>query len=106
IRHFNGIKIDRQLITTLVERWRKETHCFNFHEGECTITLKDIAILTDLPIDGYVICVDSTPPAKVVANMSGWEHFIWSVTGLVLPEKGDHDRGGHSVGSVSTELKL
>ncbi|CAI0384239.1 unnamed protein product [Linum tenue] len=37
----------------MVERWRKETQCFNFREGECTITLKDIAILTDLPIDGW-----------------------------------------------------
>ncbi|CAI0551714.1 unnamed protein product, partial [Linum tenue] len=71
IRHFNRIKIDHQLITALVERWRKETHRFNFREGECTITLKDIAILTDLPIYGDVICVESTPPAKVVANMSG-----------------------------------
>ncbi|CAI0433399.1 unnamed protein product [Linum tenue] len=104
IRHFNGIKIDRQLITTLVERWRKKTHCFNFLEGECTITLKDIVILTDLPIDGDVICVDSSPPPKVVANMSGWQHFIWSATGLVPPEKGDHDAESHpplSKGQVS-----
>ncbi|CAI0452020.1 unnamed protein product [Linum tenue] len=68
----------------MVERWRKETHCFNFREGECTITLKDIAILTDLPIDGDVVCVDSTAPPKVVANMSGWQHFIWTVTGSLL----------------------
>ncbi|CAI0463458.1 unnamed protein product [Linum tenue] len=104
IRHFNGIKIDRQLITALVERWRKETRCFNFREGECTNTLKDIAILTDLPIDGDVICVDSTPPPKVVANMSGSQHFIWTVTGLCPPEKGDHDADGHpalSKGQVS-----
>ncbi|CAL1382729.1 unnamed protein product [Linum trigynum] len=88
----------------MVERWRKETHCFNFREGECTITLKDIAILTDLPIDGDVVCVDSTPTPKVVANMSGWQHFIWTVTGLCPPEKGDHDADGHpplSKGQVS-----
>ncbi|CAI0425288.1 unnamed protein product, partial [Linum tenue] len=102
--HFNRIKIDRQLIAALVERWRKETRCFNFREGECTITLKDITILTDLPIDGDVVCVNSTPPPKVVANMSGWQHFIWMVTGLCPPEKGDHDADGHpplSKGQVS-----
>ncbi|CAL1413764.1 unnamed protein product [Linum trigynum] len=27
--------------------------------------------------------------------MSGWQHFIWTVTGLCLPEKGDHDADGH-----------
>ncbi|CAI0430289.1 unnamed protein product [Linum tenue] len=68
--HFNGIKINRQLITTLLERWRKETHCFNFLKGEMTITLNDIAILTDLPIDGDVVCMDSHAPDKV-GNMSG-----------------------------------
>ncbi|CAI0382427.1 unnamed protein product [Linum tenue] len=76
----------------MVERWRKETHCFNFREGECTITLKDIAILTDLPIDGDVVCVDSTPPPKVVANMNGWQHFIWTVTGLARRENGSRVR--------------
>ncbi|CAI0403879.1 unnamed protein product, partial [Linum tenue] len=62
IRHLLGIKVDRQLITALVERWRKETHCFNFREGECTITLKDVAILTHLPIDGKAVCVSDPPP--------------------------------------------
>ncbi|CAI0460755.1 unnamed protein product [Linum tenue] len=74
----------------------------HFCEGECTITLKDIAILTDLSIDGDVICVDSTPPGK--ANMSGWQHFIWIVIGLCPPEKGDHDADGNppmSKGQVS-----
>ncbi|CAI0433364.1 unnamed protein product [Linum tenue] len=94
IRHFNGIKIDRQLITTLLERWRKETHCFNFLEGEMTITLKDIAILTDLPIDGDVVCVGSHAPDKV-GNISGWQHLIWTSTRLTVPEKGEHDEEGH-----------
>ncbi|CAI0551111.1 unnamed protein product, partial [Linum tenue] len=93
ISHFNGIKIDRQLIIALLERWRKETHCFNFLESKMTITLKDIAILTDLPIDGDV-CVDSHAPDKV-GNMSSWQHLIWTATRLIVPEKGGHDEEGH-----------
>ncbi|CAI0467500.1 unnamed protein product, partial [Linum tenue] len=69
IRHFLGIKVDRQLITALVERWRKETHCFNFREGECTITLKDVAILTHMPIDGKAVCVSDPPPPPPPARI-------------------------------------
>ncbi|CAI0545087.1 unnamed protein product [Linum tenue] len=71
IRHFEGIKVDRQLITALVERWRKETHCFKFREGECTITLKDVAILTHLPIDGKAVCVSDHPPRIVTVSPVG-----------------------------------
>ncbi|CAI0377856.1 unnamed protein product, partial [Linum tenue] len=90
IRHFVGIKVDRQLITALVERWRKETHCFNFREGECTITLKDVAILTYLPIDGKAVCVSDHPPEDR-DGMTGWQYFIHSVLGVKVPTKGSID---------------
>ncbi|CAI0549834.1 unnamed protein product, partial [Linum tenue] len=90
IRHFVGIKVDRQLITVLVERWRKETHCFNFREGECTITLKDVAILTHLPIDSKAVCVSDHPPEDR-DGLTGWQHFIHSVLGVKVPIKGSVD---------------
>ncbi|XP_057548028.1 protein MAIN-LIKE 2-like [Amaranthus tricolor] len=40
------------MITAIVERWRLETHIFHPSVGEATITLRDVAILTDLPIRG------------------------------------------------------
>ncbi|CAI0435184.1 unnamed protein product [Linum tenue] len=76
MRHFVGFKIDNQLITSLVERWCKETHNFNFREGECTITLKDIAILTHLPIDGDVIIVNDYPPPSYDENLNRWQYFL------------------------------
>ncbi|CAI0433407.1 unnamed protein product, partial [Linum tenue] len=87
IRHFNGIKVDRQLITALAERWRKETHCFNFREGEATITLKEVAILTHLPIDGKPVYASDHPPEDR-DGMPGWVHFIHSVFVLKVPVTG------------------
>ncbi|CAI0389844.1 unnamed protein product [Linum tenue] len=74
----------------MVERWRKETHCFNFHEGECTITLKDVAVLTHLPIDGNAVCVSDRAPPDV-GGMTGWQHLIHNVLDLRVPVKGSVD---------------
>ncbi|KAJ0030831.1 hypothetical protein Pint_14549 [Pistacia integerrima] len=49
------IQLDWPLVTTLVERWRQETHTFHFAVGESTITLQDVAVLLGLRIHGYPV---------------------------------------------------
>jgi len=48
---FTNILINHHLVTTLVERWRSETHSFHLPLGETTITLEDVALELGLPID-------------------------------------------------------
>jgi Plant mobile domain len=49
------MKIDKDLITTVVKRWSRETHTFHLRVGEMTITLEDMSCLWGLPINGYPI---------------------------------------------------
>ncbi|KAK5793743.1 hypothetical protein PVK06_034900 [Gossypium arboreum] len=43
------------LISSLVERWRVESHTFHLSCGECTITLQDVAPQLRLSIDENVV---------------------------------------------------
>ena len=55
IYRLGHITIDWPLITSLVERWRPETHTFHVPVREMTITLQDIAIILGLRIHGPTI---------------------------------------------------
>ena len=55
IYRLGHIAIDWPLITSLVERWRPETHTFHVPVGEMTITLQDVAILLGLRIHGPAV---------------------------------------------------
>ena len=47
--------VNHFLISSLLERWRSETHTFHFPHGETTVTLEDVVVLLGLPIDGDVV---------------------------------------------------
>ena len=50
IYHMGHIMIDWPLITSLVKRWRPETHTFHLPIGEMSIILQDVAINLGLRI--------------------------------------------------------
>ncbi|XP_012481108.1 serine/threonine-protein phosphatase 7 long form homolog [Gossypium raimondii] len=61
-----GCKLDPKLISTLIERWRFETHTFHLPCRECTITLEDVQLQLRLSMDksaliGSVQSVDWGP---------------------------------------------
>ncbi|CAN1178816.1 Serine/threonine-protein phosphatase 7 long form homolog [Linum perenne] len=52
------MRLDHDLITALIERWRSETHTFHMPEGECTVILQNANIISGLPINGaYMLCL-------------------------------------------------
>ncbi|CAL1377706.1 unnamed protein product [Linum trigynum] len=69
LRHFMRIEIDNDMLTAMAKRWRPETHTFHLPEGEMTITLKNGAILTGLPISGEAI-IDTTPLSAQISQSS------------------------------------
>ncbi|XP_060170746.1 uncharacterized protein LOC132601691 [Lycium barbarum] len=46
---------DRALVTSMIERWRPETHTFHLRTGEATITLQDVVVIYGLHIDGQAL---------------------------------------------------
>ncbi|KAK5772056.1 hypothetical protein PVK06_048317 [Gossypium arboreum] len=77
-----GCKLNLQLISALVERWRLETYTFHLPCDECTITLEDVVLQLSLLIDGPVIMGSGIILAKVT--------FCRSLLGKVL----DKFKGG------------
>nr|GMD75999.1 septin and tuftelin-interacting protein 1 homolog 1-like [Ipomoea batatas] len=69
------IMLNWPLITTMVDRWRLETHCFQLPFGEVTITLHDVEMLLGLRVDG--LAVTSSFPNELVK--SGVTHVMISL---------------------------
>ncbi|KAH1055493.1 hypothetical protein J1N35_033558 [Gossypium stocksii] len=50
-----GCKLDPTLVSKLAERWRPGMHTFHLSCDECTITLEDVQLQLELPMDGLVV---------------------------------------------------
>ncbi|KAK5793321.1 hypothetical protein PVK06_034463 [Gossypium arboreum] len=65
ISSISVLELRGDLILTLVERWWLETHNFYLLCGECTITLKDVAMQLGLLVDG-----DAVIGSSGIANLA------------------------------------
>ncbi|KAD6119485.1 hypothetical protein E3N88_10756 [Mikania micrantha] len=82
-------RLDRALISALVERWRPETHTFHLPIGETTITLQDVNVLWGLPIEGNVVSgaeltLNSSQIAALFENLMGKELPIEAINGYKI----------------------
>lgn len=89
-------RVDQALVTALVERWRQETHTFHLPLGEATVTLLDVAMLTQLPIEGHVVCT-------VGRQRESWQDMVHRVLGVRPPAK---VASGIRVHQVKTTLTI
>ena len=57
------LRSDPSLLTSLVDRWRPETHTFHFRFGELAPTLKDVSMILALPIRGEPLVSPRVSPS-------------------------------------------
>ena len=82
------IQMNVGLITTLLERWRLETHTFHLPFGEATITLQDVSILTELSVDDDPV-IEVDPMLSILE----WQALCLRLLGLELDVQFfDHSR--------------
>jgi hypothetical protein len=80
--------LDPSLMSSLVDRWRPETHTFHLRCGELTPTLKDVSMITALPIIGN--------PVVPQAYSSNWPLQVEARLGVPFPvntRSGNRPRG-------------
>ena len=75
---YDQVRSDPSLLTSLVDRWRPETHTFHFRFGELAPTLKDVSMITALPIRGEPVVSPRVSPS--------WPLDIAARLGMEMPE--------------------
>ncbi|CAN1144602.1 Serine/threonine-protein phosphatase 7 long form homolog, partial [Linum perenne] len=76
----------KELVTALLERWRPETNTFHLVQGEATITLEDVEILTGLPTQGLPVLVapDERSTISICEQWLGVQPPPRAIQGMIL----------------------
>ncbi|KAE8776931.1 serine/threonine-protein phosphatase 7 [Hordeum vulgare] len=72
-------------VTSLIDRWRPETHSFHLRTGEMTVTLQDVSMITALPIEGKPLCMST--------DSEGWRQQMEALIGM-SPQEPEVEDGG------------
>ncbi|KAA3477998.1 serine/threonine-protein phosphatase 7 long form-like protein [Gossypium australe] len=73
-------ELQLDLISALVERWRLETHTFHLLCTECTITLGDVELQFELPVDGYAVIGFSKVAVCVIVCLVDHQDVIFGIS--------------------------
>nr|CAD1837066.1 unnamed protein product [Ananas comosus var. bracteatus] len=68
ISRLRRVQLDQALLRALVERRRRETQTFHFHHDEMTITLQDVAVISDLRVDGEPVTGTTVYPWQEICQ--------------------------------------
>jgi len=71
-------------LIALIDHWRPETHSFHLRTREMTVTLQDIAMITDLPIDGNPLCMST--------DSDGWRAQMYALSVWFLRSLGNQQQ--------------
>uniref|UniRef100_K3ZC66 SWIM-type domain-containing protein n=1 Tax=Setaria italica TaxID=4555 RepID=K3ZC66_SETIT len=82
--------MDGPLLTSMVDRWRPETHTFHLPFGEMTITMQDVAMILGLPLDGQLV-------TGIIQN-ENWHDMVEMHIGIRPPEPEDGDNSKKTSG--------
>ncbi|XP_042067231.1 serine/threonine-protein phosphatase 7 long form homolog [Salvia splendens] len=83
------MKMDNELITALIERWRPKTQCFHLPVGEVTVALQDVQSLWGLRADGRVFTGRDYP-----IRYEDWPSKCRDVLGWIPDAETETKQGG------------